>query len=116
MIKLVASDIDGTLLPEGTDQINPEMFEVIRDRDISSDLSPSFWPYTKPLPGPAFWEAPLSVPEPSQTRPPRIPGESHHQACIFDFDGTLCDSVESIAVCANHALRDLNLEEASVCP
>lgn len=30
MIKLVASDIDGTLLPEGTDQINPEIFEVIR--------------------------------------------------------------------------------------
>ena len=29
MIKLVASDIDGTLLPEGTDQINPEIFEVI---------------------------------------------------------------------------------------
>ena len=37
-----------------------------------------------------------------------------YQACIFDFDGTLCDSVESIAVCANHALRDLNLEEASL--
>lgn len=37
MIKLVASDIDGTLLPEGTDQINPEMFEVIRklkEKDI----------------------------------------------------------------------------------
>ena len=30
MIKLVASDIDGTLLPEGTAQINPEIFEVIR--------------------------------------------------------------------------------------
>ena len=30
MIKLIASDIDGTLLPEGTDQINPEIFEVIR--------------------------------------------------------------------------------------
>ena len=29
MIKLVASDIDGTLLPEGTDKINPEIFEVI---------------------------------------------------------------------------------------
>ena len=37
-----------------------------------------------------------------------------YQACIFDFDGTLCDSVESIAVCANHALRDLGLEEASL--
>lgn len=36
-----------------------------------------------------------------------------YQACIFDFDGTLCDSVESIAVCANHALRDLGLKEAS---
>lgn len=30
MIKLVVSDIDGTLLPEGTDQINPELFDVIR--------------------------------------------------------------------------------------
>ena len=37
MIKLVASDIDGTLLPEGTAQINPEIFEVIRklkEKDI----------------------------------------------------------------------------------
>ena len=37
MIKLVASDIDGTLLPEGTDRINPEIFEVIRklkEKDI----------------------------------------------------------------------------------
>lgn len=37
MIKLVASDIDGTLLPEGTARINPEIFEVIRElkkRDI----------------------------------------------------------------------------------
>lgn len=37
MIKLIASDIDGTLLPEGTDQINPELFEVIRklkEKDI----------------------------------------------------------------------------------
>ena len=30
MIKLVASDIDGTLLPEGTAEINPEIFDVIR--------------------------------------------------------------------------------------
>lgn len=30
MIKLVASDIDGTLLVEGTDKINPEIFSVIR--------------------------------------------------------------------------------------
>ena len=37
MIKLVASDIDGTLLPEGTAEINPEIVEVIRklkSRDI----------------------------------------------------------------------------------
>lgn len=37
MIKLIASDIDGTLLPEGTDQINPEIYEVIRklkEKDI----------------------------------------------------------------------------------
>jgi hypothetical protein len=31
MIKLVVSDIDGTLVPEGTDQINPEIFEIIRE-------------------------------------------------------------------------------------
>lgn len=30
MIKLIASDIDGTLLPEGTAEINPEIFDVIR--------------------------------------------------------------------------------------
>ncbi len=37
MIKLIASDIDGTLLPEGTDRINPEIFEVIKklkEKDI----------------------------------------------------------------------------------
>lgn len=31
MIKLVVSDIDGTLLPEGTDLINPKMYQVIRE-------------------------------------------------------------------------------------
>ena len=31
MIKMVVSDIDGTLLPEGTDQMNPEYYEVIRE-------------------------------------------------------------------------------------
>ena len=36
------------------------------------------------------------------------------RACIFDLDGTLCDSVESIAYCANHALRDLGMKEASL--
>lgn len=36
-----------------------------------------------------------------------------YQACIFDLDGTLCDSVESIAHCANHALRDMGMKEAS---
>ncbi|MDO5344623.1 MAG: HAD family hydrolase [Lachnospiraceae bacterium] len=30
MIKLIASDLDGTLVPEGTPDINPEVFEVIR--------------------------------------------------------------------------------------
>lgn len=30
MIKLVVTDIDGTLLPEGTDQLNPELFDAIR--------------------------------------------------------------------------------------
>lgn len=28
-VKLIATDIDGTLLPEGTDRINPEIFDVI---------------------------------------------------------------------------------------
>ncbi len=31
MIKLVVSDIDGTLLPEGTDHINPDIYQAIRD-------------------------------------------------------------------------------------
>lgn len=30
MIKLIASDIDGTLLAEGHDHLNPELFDVIR--------------------------------------------------------------------------------------
>ena len=30
MIKLVASDVDGTLLPEGTADMNPELYDVIR--------------------------------------------------------------------------------------
>ena len=30
MIKLIATDIDGTILPEGTFDLNPEYFEVIR--------------------------------------------------------------------------------------
>lgn len=29
MIRLIASDVDGTLLPEGTSNLNPELFEVI---------------------------------------------------------------------------------------
>ena len=37
-----------------------------------------------------------------------------YRACIFDLDGTLCDSVESIAYCANHAIRDLGMKEASL--
>ena len=31
MIKLIASDIDGTLVEEGSHSINPEYFKVIRD-------------------------------------------------------------------------------------
>ena len=31
MIKLIASDIDGTLLPEGTSDLNPEYFKAIRE-------------------------------------------------------------------------------------
>ncbi|MCD7745206.1 MAG: Cof-type HAD-IIB family hydrolase [Lachnospiraceae bacterium] len=31
MIKLVVSDIDGTLVPDGSSQINPELFDVIRE-------------------------------------------------------------------------------------
>lgn len=30
MVKLIASDLDGTLLPEGTRDINPELYKVIR--------------------------------------------------------------------------------------
>lgn len=36
------------------------------------------------------------------------------KACIFDLDGTLCDSVESIAVSANRALREIGRKEASL--
>ncbi len=36
------------------------------------------------------------------------------KACIFDLDGTLCDSVESIASSANRALRELGMREASL--
>lgn len=37
-----------------------------------------------------------------------------YQACIFDLDGTLCDSVESIAYCANKVLRELGRKEGSL--
>lgn len=30
MIKLIATDIDGTLLDEGTDKLNPELFDLVR--------------------------------------------------------------------------------------
>ena len=30
MIKLIVSDIDGTILPEGTDLINPKLYDAIR--------------------------------------------------------------------------------------
>lgn len=30
MVKLIASDLDGTLLPEGTKDINPEFYDVVR--------------------------------------------------------------------------------------
>ena len=36
------------------------------------------------------------------------------KACMFDLDGTLCDSVESIACSANHALRDFGMKEATI--
>ena len=36
------------------------------------------------------------------------------KACVFDLDGTLCDSVESMADCANHTMRDFGLREATI--
>ena len=30
MIKLIVSDVDGTLVPEGTNSLNPEIFTLIR--------------------------------------------------------------------------------------
>ena len=30
MIKLVASDVDGTLVPDGTFEIDPEIYDVIK--------------------------------------------------------------------------------------
>ena len=29
MIKLIVSDVDGTLVPDGTRDVNPELFETI---------------------------------------------------------------------------------------
>ena len=34
MIKLIATDIDGTLLEEGTLDLNPEYYDVIRELKI----------------------------------------------------------------------------------
>ena len=31
MIKLIASDLDGTLIPEGTQEIEPGFFEVLSE-------------------------------------------------------------------------------------
>ena len=31
MIKLVASDIDGTLIPEGQKNLNPAIYQIIRE-------------------------------------------------------------------------------------
>ena len=33
MIKLIASDIDGTLVPEGAHKLNPEYHNIIRELD-----------------------------------------------------------------------------------
>lgn len=30
MIKLIASDVDGTLVPDGTFNINPEIYDIIK--------------------------------------------------------------------------------------
>ena len=39
MIKLVASDLDGTLLRNGAQQLNPQVFDLIRRlREIGSSL------------------------------------------------------------------------------
>lgn len=37
-----------------------------------------------------------------------------YRACIFDLDGTLCDSVESIAWSGNHMLADLGMRQATL--
>ena len=37
-----------------------------------------------------------------------------YRACIFDLDGTLCDSVESIAWSGNRMLSDLGLRQATL--
>ena len=34
MVKLIMTDIDGTLIPDGTMDINPEYFEVIERNHI----------------------------------------------------------------------------------
>lgn len=35
-----------------------------------------------------------------------------YKACIFDLDGTLCDSLESIAHCSNRVLQKFGMKEA----
>lgn len=34
--------------------------------------------------------------------------------CIFDLDGTLCDTLESISYCGNRALQDMGLPKAGL--
>ena len=38
MIKLIASDLDGTLVPEGTADIDPKVYEVIRELQNKGDI------------------------------------------------------------------------------
>ena len=40
--------------------------------------------------------------------------KSRYTHILFDLDGTLCDSVESMADCANHTMRDFGLREATI--
>jgi len=36
------------------------------------------------------------------------------KACIFDLDGTLCDTLESISYCGNSAMQDMGLPKVSL--
>ena len=47
MIKLIVSDIDGTLVPDGSHEMNPELLDVImKIRENGVQFAAACWPFT----------------------------------------------------------------------